>query len=58
MQRSWDSLFPLCKENNETNLHFIGKCFATINVSSILQFHSWKLEFKSTNQLNYHRAAQ
>jgi len=38
MQRSCDSLFRLCKENNETgNLHFLGRCFATINVSNIFE---------------------
>jgi len=41
MQKSCDSLFPLRKVYNETNLHFLGRWFSTINVSSILEFHSW-----------------
>jgi len=42
-------LLILCKEDNETNAHFIGRCFATINVSSILEFHCWNPKFN--NQL-------
>ena len=41
MQRSCALLFPLCKEDNETNLYLFGRCFATINESSIVEFHFW-----------------
>ena len=31
MQRTTDSLCPLCKEDDETSLHFLGKCCGTIS---------------------------
>ena len=32
MRRANDPLCPLCKEEEETSLHFLGKCCATANI--------------------------
>jgi len=32
MRRVNDPLCPLCKEEEETSLHFLGKCCATANI--------------------------
>jgi len=32
MWRVNDPLYPLCKEEEETSLHFLGKCCATANI--------------------------
>jgi len=39
MPRVNDPLCPLRKEEEETSLHFLGKCFSTANIRTLRRLH-------------------
>ena len=50
MRRVNDPLCPLCKEEEETRLHFLGKCCATANIRRL----HFGVPFLEPSDLNRH----
>jgi len=55
MRRANDPLCPLCKEEEETSLHFLGKCCTTANTRR-LHFGFPFLETGDLKQAHYRRS--